>query len=242
MPLVSGVCRKASAPKLSHGGSRLNASKPEASPKTRCPTQTKTNQTRVLCARASFLSSLFFYFSFWEKNQKEKEGRENRGKKRWRKDREKVRPSRLILRTAFCKQKTKKTFYRIAIQRTAGLACLEGAKYLHDHKTFLHRLQNLHRFFCGFFILFFPRRRRGGAEKINPEERSVCVRYTKRAWYRTLPAPKHLFLFGGAIPTLNQQQNTQHYVPLQTREHAWAGMSGTLRFGGARGAFYVPRR
>jgi len=32
------------------------------------------------------------------------------------------------------------------------------------------------------------------------------------------------------------------YVPLQTREHAWAGMSGTLRFGGARGAFYVPRR
>ena len=37
MPLVSGVCRTASAPKLSHGGSRLNASKPEANPKTRCP-------------------------------------------------------------------------------------------------------------------------------------------------------------------------------------------------------------
>jgi len=37
MPLVSGVCRKASAPTLPHGGSRLNASKPEASPKTRCP-------------------------------------------------------------------------------------------------------------------------------------------------------------------------------------------------------------
>jgi hypothetical protein len=35
--LVSGVCRKASAPMLSHGGSRLNASKPEANPKTRCP-------------------------------------------------------------------------------------------------------------------------------------------------------------------------------------------------------------
>jgi hypothetical protein len=32
------------------------------------------------------------------------------------------------------------------------------------------------------------------------------------------------------------------YVPLQTREHAWAGMSGMLRFGGARGALYVPRR
>lgn len=32
------------------------------------------------------------------------------------------------------------------------------------------------------------------------------------------------------------------YVPLQTIEHAWAGMSGMLRFGGARGAFYVPRR
>jgi len=40
VPLVSGVCRKASAPKLSHGGSRLNASKPEANPKTRSPTHT----------------------------------------------------------------------------------------------------------------------------------------------------------------------------------------------------------
>jgi hypothetical protein len=37
MPLVSGVCRTASAPMLSHGGSRLNASKPEANPKTSCP-------------------------------------------------------------------------------------------------------------------------------------------------------------------------------------------------------------
>jgi len=37
MPLVSGVCRAASAPMLSHGGSRLNASKPEANPKTSCP-------------------------------------------------------------------------------------------------------------------------------------------------------------------------------------------------------------
>jgi len=37
MPLVSGVCRTASAPMLSHGGSRLNASKPEAYPKTSCP-------------------------------------------------------------------------------------------------------------------------------------------------------------------------------------------------------------
>jgi len=40
MPLVSGVCRTASAPMLSHGGSRLNASKPEANPKTRYPTHT----------------------------------------------------------------------------------------------------------------------------------------------------------------------------------------------------------
>jgi len=39
---------------------------------------------------------------------------------------------------------------------------------------------------------------------------------------------------------VGKQKNT--YVPLQTREHAWAGMSGTLHFGGARGAFYVPRR
>src|SRR3989338_3117810 len=42
MPLVSGVCRAASAPMLSHGGCRLNASKPEANPKTSCP-NTQTN-------------------------------------------------------------------------------------------------------------------------------------------------------------------------------------------------------
>jgi hypothetical protein len=53
MPLVSGVCRKASAPMLSHGGSRLNASKPEANPKTSCPTTTqltKKNRTRACVA------------------------------------------------------------------------------------------------------------------------------------------------------------------------------------------------
>jgi hypothetical protein len=38
------------------------------------------------------------------------------------------------------------------------------------------------------------------------------------------------------------KQTLSTYVPLQTIEHAWAGMSGTLRFGGARGALYVPRR
>lgn len=43
MPLVSGVCRTASAPMLSHGGSRLNASKPEANPKTRYPTKRQQN-------------------------------------------------------------------------------------------------------------------------------------------------------------------------------------------------------
>jgi hypothetical protein len=37
VPLVSGVRRTTSAPMLPHGGSRLNASKPEANPKTRCP-------------------------------------------------------------------------------------------------------------------------------------------------------------------------------------------------------------
>jgi len=47
MPLVSGVCRTASAPMLSHGGSRLNASKPEANPKTRYPTHNNTSQHNV---------------------------------------------------------------------------------------------------------------------------------------------------------------------------------------------------
>jgi len=46
MPLVSGVCRAASAPMLSHGGSRLNASKPEANPKTSCPIK-KINRRNI---------------------------------------------------------------------------------------------------------------------------------------------------------------------------------------------------
>jgi POT family proton-dependent oligopeptide transporter len=52
MPLVSGVCRTASAPMLSHGGSRLNASKPEANPKTRYPLQQhhlNTPSSAVVC-------------------------------------------------------------------------------------------------------------------------------------------------------------------------------------------------
>jgi len=47
MPLVSGVCRAASAPKLSHGGSRLNASKPEANPKTSCPNHTRNISKKI---------------------------------------------------------------------------------------------------------------------------------------------------------------------------------------------------
>jgi len=58
MPLVSGVCRAASAPMLSHGGSRLNASKPEANPKTSCPKTTKNISTTQ---NKNEISLLFFY-------------------------------------------------------------------------------------------------------------------------------------------------------------------------------------
>jgi len=67
MPLVSGVCRVASAPMLSHGGSRLNASKPEANPKTSCPKSlTKSfflTKTKNLCwNEASGVSWTFLAF------------------------------------------------------------------------------------------------------------------------------------------------------------------------------------
>jgi len=70
MPLVSGVCRAASAPMLSHGGSRLNASKPEANPKTSCPnTQTKIslkqNKKRGHHLRSVFHSKDFVTFRFF---------------------------------------------------------------------------------------------------------------------------------------------------------------------------------
>jgi len=58
MPLVSGVCRAASAPMLSHGGSRLNASKPEANPKTSCPKNTKIS----LKKKQRGPTSLLFFF------------------------------------------------------------------------------------------------------------------------------------------------------------------------------------
>ena len=109
------------------------------------------------------------------------------------------------------KTKTTTKRYRIAIQRIAGLACLEGAKYLHDHKNFT---------FC------FASRRNFCRACQNPGEVSCSGTPNAR---HTEPPPQVV------------QKNT-NYVPLQTREHAWAGMSGTLRFGGARGAFYVPRR
>ena len=67
MPLVSGVCRTASAPMLSHGGSRLNASKPEANPKTRYPPNNNTLFSQHIQHRLPpWFVSLFF--SFREEN------------------------------------------------------------------------------------------------------------------------------------------------------------------------------
>jgi len=70
MPLVSGVCRAASAPMLSHGGSRLNASKPEANPKTSCPFLNKNNFEKesgpFFCLDVSFLfSEIYLKHSVW---------------------------------------------------------------------------------------------------------------------------------------------------------------------------------
>jgi|266.fasta.fasta_contig_123_16029_length_665_multi_11_in_2_out_0_1 hypothetical protein len=62
MPLVSGVCRAASAPKLSHGGSRLNASKPEANPKTSCPNHKRNISTKKIKNLGGLLSTLHFFF------------------------------------------------------------------------------------------------------------------------------------------------------------------------------------
>jgi len=74
MPLVSGVCRVASAPMLSHGGSRLNASKPEANPKTSCPTLQTTKtfrffaETKNLCWNE--IVAFRKTFSLWKTTKK----------------------------------------------------------------------------------------------------------------------------------------------------------------------------
>lgn len=46
-----------------------------------------------------------------------------------------------------------------------------------------------------------------------------------------------LALVGTHTGAVKPPTKTLTYVPLQTREHAWAGMSGMLRDCGARGAF-----
>jgi hypothetical protein len=86
-------------------------------------------------------------------------------------------------------QTHKKTFYRIAIQRIAGLACLEGAKYLHDHKTFLHtRLQNLH-FFSYFFSLRTHAKKKKGEKGVG-----LCSAHQTRMVQNP---PTHAFFLGG---------------------------------------------
>jgi hypothetical protein len=73
MPLVSGVCRAASAPMLSHGGSRLNASKPEANPKTSCPKtpkiSLKTKQKNEDPLRVCFFQFCQTQKPFFQPNQ-----------------------------------------------------------------------------------------------------------------------------------------------------------------------------
>ena len=76
---------------------------------------------------------------------------------------------------------------------------------------------------------------------------TLTVRESKRGQHVThSPYPKRFVYINQRLcqsrgcELRGKTKNT--YVPLQTREHAWAGISGTLHFGGARGAFYVPRR
>jgi hypothetical protein len=150
VPLVSGVCRMASAPMLSHSGSRLNASKPEANPKTRCPTtQTKIEVSRKVRLAAVFASKV--------KN---------------------------------IHNSTIESPFKILQALLVSVA----PSISNDHKTL-----NLH---------FTP----------------------------TLTHPKR------TVRKFEKTTTTTKYVPLQTREHAWAGMSGMLHICGARGAHYVPRR
>ena len=149
MPLVSGVCRTASAPTLSHGGSRLNASKPEANPKTRCP-RTKTPVLH---------------------------------------------------------------FQRKVRRHAVKTRNVEQQK----------RLSNRHLKHCGLCLSRW--RKVYQIITRNSTFSTESFSHTKRGW-----------------PNLVGRQQQTNYVPLQTREHAWAGMSGMLHFGGARGAFYVPRR
>lgn len=186
MPLVSGVCRKASAPTLSHGGSRLNASKPEANPKTRCPLfNTHNSQFRIAkCVEVNFLRIT---------------GILQNTRATFPQSTDSVCLN--LLHT--------KHINRIAIQETVGTAHLEGAKYLQDHKR-LHTKSKITQ----------TRLRNMEPRVSHPSTHS----------------------HGRRCAVEEQKTTNTHYVPLQTREHAWAGMSGMLRFGGARGAFYVPRR
>ena len=110
MPLVFGVCRTASAPTLPHGGSRLNASKPEANPKTSCPKS--TNCFRIRSLRAAHQIPLI-------------SDTDERITKR------RINACHHVFPTE------KNTSIRIASQTIAVLNSLAGAKYIKNSREFL---------------------------------------------------------------------------------------------------------
>jgi len=160
MPLVSGVCRTASAPMLSHGGSRLNASKPEANPKTRFPTPTTTSQhPSSAVVRHSKVVSRWIPCLL-------------------------IKPWHLELKNLFLslREFSAKGSRSNRLSNHCCLRSLGGAKYFHDHKNLL-KLQFTHLFRQQYdWTIHFKRRRQTTnslLQRPSPNERT-CIGWHKR--------------------------------------------------------------
>jgi hypothetical protein len=246
MPLVSGVCRVASAPMLSHGGSRLNASKPEANPKTSCPFQiSKTEREQKNSRRTWFFRMNVFSYS------KEK-GSHTKFTCRFFWFSQKFQK-----RVALCSQRVRSTENgkkltshsknRIASQTIAASRCLDGAKYMKNSRDF------------SFFHLLPLRKPRTNAEHHAQKRfRNDCwlpkrnlvelTFFWENARVRSWPCFENVSCFGRFFSVKGKElhvffHHTQtHYVPLQTIGHAWAGIRGMPRLRRGWRSIHAPRR
>jgi hypothetical protein len=166
MPLVSGVCRTASAPMLSHGGSRLNASKPEANPKTSCPK--KQNLFLFFCAFQTFVNEnpWRFFFRYWlvlemsptRFRASEKAEEQKKERARAKTDVSGAREKSLQIESPF--------------NRMLPSGGLDGAKYMKNSRVFFFFLKPKLFVCVHFFLILFGEERRNSFWTPHPKQNS----------------------------------------------------------------------
>lgn len=210
MPLVSGVCRTASAPMLSHGGSRLNASKPEANPKTRYPPTTTHFFLNIY--NTAFRRGLFLCFSL-------------QGGK-WRSDADCGNLAKIGKTSLALSQGRREGGYthRVSLSSSSSSLFLPFREFSEKRFSIESPLKPL------------PPAR----PLVAPSIFMITRIYNSIRFSHSLRFPDKCFSARRTIQSGDGNTTHTFYlnVPLQTREHALAGISGMLRSSAeAQGAF-----